>query len=82
MHLSMADGPIGIVDWIALGITTLLLISTVVISVIGNRNRHLPMERRNKELDRNLERIGLPLKILGAGTVAVLGIMKIMGWKF
>ena len=81
MHLSMADGTIGIGDWIILGVAVLLLLSALVVAVIGYRNRQLPLEQRDKELDRKLERFGLPLKILGASAVAILGTLNIMGWK-
>ena len=53
----------------------------IVVAVIGYRNRQLPIELRDKDLDRKLERIGLPVKLLGAATVVMVGIMNIMGWK-
>ena len=81
MQFSMTNGPISTGTWIVLGIAGFLFVFAIVVAVIGYRNRQLPIELRDKDLDRKLERIGLPVKLLGAATVVMVGIMNIMGWK-
>lgn len=82
MHFSMTNDPISAGTWIVLGIVGFLFVFAIVVAVIGYRDRQLPIELRDKNLDRKLERIGLPIKLLGAATVVMVGIMNIMGWKF
>ncbi len=81
MQLSMTNDPISVGTWIMLGIAGLLFVFSIVVAVIGYSDRRLPIELRDKDLDRKLERIGFPIKILGAAAVAIVGIMNITGWK-
>jgi hypothetical protein len=77
----MTNDPISVGTWIVLGIAGFFFVFGIVVAVIGYSDRQLPIELRDKDLDRKLERIGLPIKILGATAVAIVGIMNIMGWK-
>ena len=81
MQFSTSNDPISAGSWIVLGIAGFLLVFAIVVAVIGYRDRRLPIDLRDKDLDRKLERIGLPIKLLGAATVVMVGIMNIMGWK-
>ncbi len=82
MHWSISNPTLGIAGWTALGIVVVLFSFSIGIFVIGYRDRRLPIEMRNVGLDKKIGRIGLLMKILGAATVAILGIMNIFGWKF
>ena len=81
MQFSMTNDPISAGTWIVLGIAGFLFVFATAVAVIGYRDRQLPIELRDKDLDRKLARIGLPIKLLGAATVVMVGIMNIMGWK-
>jgi hypothetical protein len=81
MQFSMTNDSISVGSWIVLGIAGFLLVFAIFVAVIGYRDRQLPIDLRDKDLDRKLERIGLPIKILGAATIVMVGVMNIMGWK-